>query len=124
MEEHKKDNEEIVHQSINIEYVVAVKFSKFYKDKWRQFIQFFTEERNPNTKELENGYKMDWQLCKLYKHGAKKRGNMTDEEYFNYLKPFISDIYKRWRENYLQMALDFALDEVENNIQTKRTELK
>jgi hypothetical protein len=123
MEWGKNDSEEIVQQSVNIEYVVVIKFSKFYKEKGRQFIQFFTEERNPNTREIENGYKMDWQLCKLYKHWAKKRNNQTDEEYFNYLKPFLSDIYKRWRENYLNMAMDFALDEVANNIQTKKTHL-
>jgi hypothetical protein len=63
---------------------------------------------------------MQRQLCKLYNHNAPKRENQTDQEYFNILKPFISDIYKRWRENYLNMALDFALDEVQNNIQTKK----
>ena len=119
MEWATKENEEIVN-SVNIEYIFVVKFWRFYKDKWKQYIEFYTEDRDVSTKKLAKAYKRKWQLCKLYKHGVKKRKNQNDEEYFDYLKPFLASIYRRWRENYLNTAIEVTLWEIETSIQEKK----
>lgn len=118
MERYKKTKPEV--NAVNIEYVIAIKFWRFYKEKGKNYVEFYTEDRDPNTRTLSAWFKMNRQICKIVKHGAPKRKNQTDLVYWEQIRPYIADIYKRRRTNRLEMMSDFALELTQKDIDDEK----